>query len=139
MPGLSSVLCMLAKPLENMTRLLKYAKIAHGTNMSQVGGGAHPAEAAAATTAAGRTQQWATRATTQHNGRGRGHRMLCARCRFKFWTRRNSSTVFGKCTLNNNNSSNYLQQQQFQQQQWQQQLQSGGHKSYLYLRCRHIK
>lgn len=28
----SSVLCMLAKPLENMTRLLKYAKIAHGTN-----------------------------------------------------------------------------------------------------------
>jgi len=33
MPGLSSVLCMLAKPLENMTRLLKYAKIAHGTNM----------------------------------------------------------------------------------------------------------
>lgn len=72
---------MLAKPLENMTRLLKYAKIAHGTNMSQVGGGAAEAAQAAATTAAGRTQQWATRATTQHNGRG--HKMLCARCRFK--------------------------------------------------------
>lgn len=26
---------MLAKPLENMTRLLKYAKIAHGTNMGK--------------------------------------------------------------------------------------------------------
>lgn len=78
MPGLSSVLCMLAKPLENMTRLLKYAKIAHGTNMSEVGGGAQPAAVAAA----GRTQQWATRATTQHNGTG--HKMLCARCRFKF-------------------------------------------------------
>lgn len=61
---------MLAKPLENMTRLLKYAKIAHGTNMSQVGGGAAEAAQAAATTAAGRTQQWATRGnnTTQWQG-----------------------------------------------------------------------